>query len=194
MTEKIKKLFEKRNKLKLELETLKQEQEETKENSKKFNKTLIKLIFANVALMIPMALYTIPIIPTTYYLAGVEMKTLAPILSKAASLDLLMYSAFVGGIGFATSTATLILGNLIYFIPLKIFIKKYSTVVSKKKREINDTIIEDNIRNIYGDKKRKQNSNSNSKYRYSYKKKQSSTNSFEEALKQSKEKKRKLKR
>ena len=148
MTEKLRNLFNKRNKLKEEQFILSEEREDFNNLSKKFNKNFLKVLLASIVLMIPMALYTIPVIPTTYVLAGETMKGFSPILPKFIPLDLLMYPAFLGGLGFLASTTALTFGNILYFLPLKAFGKALNNKISTDKNIINNTIIKENNNNM----------------------------------------------
>ena len=183
MTDKLQKLFNKRNKIKEEQIKISEERNSFNYLSKNFNITALIAMTASIILMIPMALYTVPIIPSTTTFAGETMKGFVPILSKTASLDLLMYPAFIGGTGFLASSAALALGNLLYFIPLKIIGKSIEKNLKKERRKINNLMIEEskkninNINNINNIKPIFQQHNSN--YKYSYNKMTSNHNEYQ---------------
>ena len=148
MTNKLIELFNKRNDIKEEQEVLFKETKKFDNISKKFNKINIKIMLISIGLMIPMALYIIPIVPTTYTIAGVTGKSFAPILPKSIPLDLLMYPAFLGGTGFLASTAALTLGNILYFIPVKKLAKTMNNKMTKDKEILNDKIAKENNANL----------------------------------------------
>ena len=148
MTEKLRQLFQKRNELKEEQTILSEERKDFNELSKKFNKNLFKVLLASIVLMIPMGLYTIPVIPTTHVLAGETMRGFSPLLPKLIPLNLLMYPAFLGGLGFVASTTALTFGNILYFLPLKAIGKALNNKISTDKNIINNIIIKENEKNM----------------------------------------------
>ena len=148
MTNKLIELFNKRNDIKEGQEALSEETKKFDKISKKYNKIFKNILLVSIGLMIPMALYIIPIVPTTYTIAGVTGKSLAPILPKSIPLDLLMYPAFLGGTGFLASTAALTLGNILYFIPVKKLAKTMNNKMTKDKEKLNDKIVKENNANL----------------------------------------------
>ena len=144
MTEKLKLLFKKRSKIKKELEILSEEKKDFDKLSKRFNKISIKFLLISVGLMMPMGLYTIPIIPKTYYFAGETMTNLTPLLPHTTPVRLLLIPAIIGGVSFMTTSATLTIGNILYFIPIKKIYKIAENNAKRKKRKINKIIIREN--------------------------------------------------
>lgn len=175
MNEKTTNLLNNREKLKEEIEELKQENNEFNLKNKRFNKRMFKLFLIDGGLLLPMALYTIPIIPTTTTIAGETIKGLAPIFPKI-DLDLLMYPTFIGGFGIVGTSIAFTLENILFYLPMKIagIIKEHK--LYKKKRLLNDEIIKEyekiknsNLNNNYSNNSKKTNNITNNKtYKYSH--------------------------
>ncbi len=179
MKDKLRKLYNKRNNLKEEQILLSEERKEFNELSKKFNKTVLIGLLTSIVLMIPMTLYTIPIIPTTCTIAGETIKAFKPILPATTSLNLLMYPAFLGGTGFIVSTSILTIGNMFYFLPLKIIGRKLENNIKKERKRTNKKIIEESNDN-YDKKQIKSNyPQVPRKNNYSYRKKQLEYNGYQ---------------
>lgn len=172
MANELKRLINKKNKIIEEQKEIQEDNQDFINETKNFNKKLLKIFLISCGLMIPMALYTIPIIPTTTTIAGVTMKGLTPILPKAIPVSLLMVPAFLGGMGFVTSTLSYAIINILYFTPVKMVGKHQETKLTKEKSDINKKIINENKKNTSIITQKKQ----TSKYKYSYK---PTTNSYQ---------------
>lgn len=175
MNEKIERLLNARNKLKTDLKEVQQENIDLNKQNKKFNKLVLKLILANCLLILPIALYSIPIIPTTTTIAGFTSTGLTPILPKSIPLDLLMYPAFIGGFGLLGSTASLVLGNILYYIPIRIIGKMNENELNDKKQILNRKILNEynkskknNLRANNQTTRKKTNNRNNTNYLYHF--------------------------
>ena len=175
MSERINQLVNKRKKIKEEMKGLSEEREQFNETSKRFNKTVFKVLLISIVLMLPMALYTIPIIPHTYVMAGQTMTGLAPILPKTIPLDLLMYPAFLGGAGFVLSSAALAIGNITYFLPMKIIGNSMENNLNQERKTVNRQMIEESRKNSVKSNYQQH----NPKNKYSYNKTQLNHNKYQ---------------
>ena len=145
MKQKLQNLLGERKELNEEKNNLLKERKNFNYFAKNFNMTTIIGITTGIILMLPMALYIIPIIPKTYTLAGETMKGLTPIISQNISIDLLVPSATIGSTIFLASATALTLGNILYFIPLKKFNKTLVKKIDKKLEIINTKILKEDL-------------------------------------------------